>query len=148
MFMTAYKYSQGDGKTSKALSSRPWEFRYREEKYSRLEFLVVREIRSVDVDLVKQLSGVGVRGMEEALICSICQFPWCKDSHQGQFQAGNNLQPAAKILKRTGYHTMEFGQQILQPKKQKNNDLVEHKPQYNYLFFIVQAGGQCLHDLI
>lgn len=37
--------------------------------------------------------------MEGAWICSICQFSWCKDAHQGQFQVGSNLQPAAKTPK-------------------------------------------------
>ena len=26
---------------------------------------------------------------EAALICSLCQFPWCKYSHHGQFQVNN-----------------------------------------------------------
>lgn len=37
--------------------------------------------------------------MKKAWICSICQFSWYTDSHQGQFQVGSNLQPAAKTLK-------------------------------------------------
>lgn len=40
-------------------------------------------------------------------------LPVSMEYKEGQFQAGNNLQPAAKILKRTGYHTMEFSQQTL-----------------------------------
>ena len=31
-----------------------------------------------------QLPGVGVKG---AVVCSICPFPWCKDSHPSWFQA-------------------------------------------------------------
>lgn len=43
---------------------------------------------------------------KEALICSSCQFPWCKYSHYDQFQATNMTSQNRELGKDAQWHTI------------------------------------------